>query len=310
MDLTRAELLDLGWDALAADPEDLPRGMGSRVLGAALARPRPRLADGWAAANGDLSSHTAFITTAAELCRLLVSLDDDDWTARTGVGGGASVRDLVLHLIGVERYVQGQLGRRPAIDAPRPEDHFPVLRAAAADLDGAAGPDVARAWWLEVLRLVGACAEIGPDHEIAYHHLAGSVRGMLVVRTFELWTHDDDIRRAVGLASNDLDERRLSLMSTSLVESLALGMALAGTTRPGRTARISLTGPGGGRSFDAPLAPGEDAGLPDIVVETSALDLCRLASNRLPVDRLDVVVDGDRSLLEPLLVGATAFAMD
>ena len=103
------------------------------------------------------------------------------------------------------------------------------------------------------MELIRACAEVGPDHEVTYHHLAGSVRGMLVIRTFELWTHDDDIRRAVGLPLNELDDTRLALMSTALTESLAVGMALTGTTRPGRTVRIDVTGSGGGRSFDVAL---------------------------------------------------------
>jgi hypothetical protein len=50
--------------------------------------------------------------------------------------------------------------------------------------------------------------------------------------------------------------------------------------------------------------------VPDITITTTALDICRLASNRLPVDLIDLAVDGDRSLLEPILVGAGAFACD
>jgi uncharacterized protein (TIGR03083 family) len=250
------------------------------------------------------------MTTAAELGQLLGNLTPEDWARRTQVADGASVRDLVMHLVGVERYVLGQLGRRAPIDAPRAEDHFPVLRRAAADLEGADNAQIARAWWLEVMELIGVCAEVGPDHEVAYHHLAGSVRGMQVVRTFELWTHSDDIRRAVGLPLSELDDARLAVMSTALIESLAVGMALTATTRPGRTARIDITGSGGGRSFDVALSPGDTPGLPDLTIEASALELCRLASNRLTFDQIDFRVSGDRSLLEPVLVGAGAFAMD
>jgi hypothetical protein len=132
---------------------------------------------------------------------------------------------------------------------------------------------------------------------------------MLVVRTFELWTHDDDIRRAIKRPPNPLDADRLALMSSDLMNVLNFGMAMSGTTQPGRTARINLMGPGGG-SYDVALAPGEIAGLPDITITTSVLDLCRVASNRLSVDEIDLAVDGDRSLLEPILVGASAFAAD
>ena len=305
MDLTRTELLDVGFDALADDSR-LPVGLGDRIAAATTAV-RPARHPEWANAGG---AQAAFLATAVGLRQLLDSLTPDEWTRLTDVAGGVSVRDLVLHLVGVERYLLGQLGRRSRIDAPRPEDHYGALRAAATDLDDADSDTVVRAWWNEVLELVRASAELGPDHDIAYHHLASPIRSLLVVRTFELWTHDDDIRRAVGLPPNQLDHQRLSLMSSALVGALPLGMALAGTTRPGRTVRIDLTGPGGGTSFMTALSPDEVAGVPDLTIETSALDLCRLASNRLPIDRLDAVVDGDRSLLEPVLVGATAFAMD
>jgi hypothetical protein len=85
---------------------------------------------------------------------------------------------------------------------------------------------------------------------------------------------------------------------------------LRGTTQVGRTVRLELTGSGGGRSFDVALAPGEVAGVPDLTIELSVLDLCRLASNRLSLHQIDVRTEGDRALLEPVLVGATAFALD
>ena len=302
MDLTSTELIDVGLDALAGEPADLPDGIADRLRAAALERRRPLPTD---------DATAAFIETATQLLQLLDGLTPEEWERPTTVGGGVTARELVMHLVGVERYLLGQLGRRPAFSAPGRDDHFPATRAAAAELAGADGAQVARTWWLEAMALVAACAELGPDHEVAYHHLGGSVRGMLVVRTFELWTHDDDIRRAVGAPRNDLDADRLSLMSSALLDVLPFGLLLAGTTRPGKTMRIVLTGPGGGRSVDAPMMPGEPAGaVPDITIAASTLDLCRVASNRLSAAEIDVVVEGDRSLLEPVLVGAAAFAMD
>jgi hypothetical protein len=158
--------------------------------------------------------------------------------------------------------------------------------------------------------LVAATSELGPDREVAYHDLAGNVGGMLVIRTFEVWTHDDDIRRAVGLPLNVLDDARLSLMSSTLMGVLPYGLARAGTVQRGRTVRFDLTGSGGGHTFVASLAPEDPPGEPDLVIETSALALCRLASNRMSIDDIDMTFEGDRSLLRPVLVGAGAFAMD
>jgi hypothetical protein len=212
--------------------------------------------------------------------------------------------------VGVERYVLGQLGRAPNLHAPRREDHYPMSQAATADLIGAGPAELSRAWWLEVMKLIGACGELGPDQTVAYHHLSGSVRGLLVVRTFELWTHDEDIRAATGQPPNELDAARLALMGGKLMELLPLGMSMTGTTRPGRTATIRLRGPNGTLSYAVPLDLAGSPGPPDVVVSTSALDICRLAANRLSVGELAVEVEGDGSLLEPLLVGATAFSMD
>jgi uncharacterized protein (TIGR03083 family) len=309
MDLTTSELLELGLDAVETPATDIPSGLRARVLHTASARMRPAMHPDWAGGGGHaVTPHAAFIKTASELATMLDSLGHDDWSAPTSVGG-TTVRELMAHLVGVERYMLGQLGSGPSFSAPRREDHLPVSQEAAADLADATGPEIAQAWWNEVTRLIAVCAELGPQHEVAYHHLAGSVRGMLVVRTFELWTHDDDIRLALHRPPNMLDGDRLALMSSDLMNVLNLGMALSGTTQPGRTARINLMGPGGG-SYEVALSPGETPGLPDITITTSVLDLCRLASNRLSADHFDFAVDGDAALLEPILVGATAFACD
>jgi uncharacterized protein (TIGR03083 family) len=240
--------------------------------------------------------------------QMLDSLGPEDWEATTAVAR-ATVRDLVAHLLGVERYVLGQLGVGTRLHAPNRDDHYPVSDAAAADLAGAPTNELAAAWWRETMRSVAACTDVGPDHPVAFHHLQGTVGGLLVVRTFELWTHDEDIRRATGRSPNELDDTRLSLMSSELMRLLAHGMALSGTARPGRTARIELTGPGGA-PFDVSLAPDEIPGPPDVTVRTSALELCRLAANRVAVVDLAVEATGDRSLVEPMLVGAGAFALD
>jgi uncharacterized protein (TIGR03083 family) len=309
MDLTDRELIELGLDTVDADVFEVSDGLRARVLGAAGRRIRSAMHPEWSTTSGGgLSPHTAFIKTAAELATLLDTLTRDEWSTMTEVED-ASVAELVRHLVGVERYLLGQLGHGPEFSAPRREDHFRVSREATTDLVGLSDAEIASAWWQEVTRLIAVTGELGPQHTVAYHHLAGSVRGLLVVRTFELWTHDEDIRRALNRPANVLDAERLALMSGDLMNVLNLGMALSGATQPGRTARINLMGPGGG-SYDVALAPGEIAGLPDITITADMLEFCKVAANRLPADLIDLAVDGDRSLLEPILVGAAAFACD
>jgi uncharacterized protein (TIGR03083 family) len=309
MDLTTGDLLRVALDAIETSAIPLPSTLRGGVLTAARDSSKPSIAPGWADdPTGRITAQSAFLQTAAELAELLGSLDTADWRRPTRVQG-RRVRDLVVHLTGIERYVLGQLGRTPPLHAPRREDHYPVSMDAASDLVAASGAELTRAWWLAAMAVIAACGQLGPDQPVEYHDLPGTVRGLLVVRTFELWTHGDDIRTATDRPANALDDARLGLMSGELMRVLPLGMALTASTRPGRTARIELTGPGGGIS-DVALAPGEEPGSPDIMLRAETLDVCRLAANRLSIERFECVVEGDRCLLEPILAGAGAFAAD
>jgi uncharacterized protein (TIGR03083 family) len=309
MELSTDQLLQAAFDIARADEAELPAGLEERVLERARSSRLGSVHRSWSVPRaGRPSSLQAFIVTASELADLLDSLTGPEW-ARPTRAGGATVREIVEHLVGVERYVLGQLGRRDPLDAPLREDHWPVTTAASLDLFDEPNEVVAKTWWSEVLNVVAACGELGPDDGVTYHHLAGAVRGLLVIRTFELWTHADDIRQAVGRPLSLLDEDRLGVMVDELVRVLPFGLALSGQARPGRTARLALVGPGGG-TFDVPLAPGTALGDPDVTLTANVIDLCRLAANRLAPAEFEVAVLGDRSLLEPLLVGATAFAAD
>lgn len=305
MDLTADVLLDVGFDAVDDGPS-LPEDLRARTLTTATTRREPRHPD-WDTEPGR-PALAAFLRTAAELGALLASLGPAEWDVETAVAD-STVRELVAHLVGVERYALGQLGRRPALPAPGREDHCVVARLASADVRGAPAAELTRTWWSEVLAVTAVGAELGPSHPISFHQLPTDIRGLFIVRTFELWTHGDDVRRATRRPLNLLDADRLSLMSRQLLHVLSRGMAVSGTAQPGRTARINLTGDAAA-SYDVALAPGEVPGPPDVIITTSALDICRLAANRLPIAQLDAEVGGDRSLLEPILVGAGAFALD
>jgi uncharacterized protein (TIGR03083 family) len=307
--LSTDELLRIAFDAVGAERPDLSPGLEERILSLPGQDQKRGRHQAWSEDGGRRADAlNAFIKTAAELADLFDTLTADDWRRSTAVAG-ASVRDIVEHLVGVERYILGCLDRRPRLEAPRREDHWPVSKMAARELAGEPDQAVSQAWWTEVLAVIAASGELGPDQPVAYHHLAGTLEGLLVVRTFELWTHSNDIREAIGRPADNLDEARLSLMVNELMRVLPLGLALSGCPQPGRTARITLTGEGGG-TFDVALDPTTPIGPPDITLTTSVIDLCRLASNRLTAEALDVIVDGDGGLLEPVLVGAGAFAAD
>jgi hypothetical protein len=129
---------------------------------------------------------------------------------------------------------------------------------------------------------------------------------------FELWTHADDIRGATGRPLRAPDPHRLALMTALAVRSLPLGLLIAGYDRAGRTARVVLTGEGGG-TWVQPLGLGEDvsdevAVATDVVLVTDAVEFCRLFSQRRVPEELDVDITGDEALAADILVGAQVFA--
>jgi len=308
MDMTPERLLDVGFDAVEASTAPLPADLAERVVMSATSA-RPPLDTRWAAGNGALTPLEAFVQTAAEVADMLDTLGGADWSRPTRAAGAATVHEMVVHLVGVERYVLGQLGARPALDAAARADHTPVTRAAAAELLSEPGPVVAAAWWREVLAVTGVCGRLGPDKPLQYHDLPASVRTLMTIRTFEVWTHGDDITSAIGRGLSPLDGPRLALMSSELVSVLPLALAMTGSARPGTTARLELTGAGGG-TFLVPLAPGDAPGEPAVTITTPVIDICRLAANRLSIADLPLSVSGDATLVEAVLVSASALAMD
>jgi hypothetical protein len=81
-----------------------------------------------------------------------------------------------------------------------------------------------------------------------------------------------------------------------------------GLTRRGRTARIVLTGPGGGTfvvSTGGELPP---AGREDALIVTGALDFCRIAGRHLDVDDVAHEVEGDQAFARDLLASARVLA--
>jgi hypothetical protein len=131
----------------------------------------------------------------------------------------------------------------------------------------------------------------------------------LVLRTFEVWTHHEDVCRATGRPGPLLDGSRLRLMSSDLMDVLPAALAVTGSARPGRTTRIVLTGLGGG-TFVRPMAMDGAVGTPDVVITADVVDFCRLAARRIAPDDLDATIEGDPMLAQLVLQAAGAFARD
>jgi uncharacterized protein (TIGR03083 family) len=134
-------------------------------------------------------------------------LTDEEWERATDCPGW-TVRDQVAHLIGIESRLLGEPGPAP-IDDPWP-DH--VRNDLGADNEAwivvrraRAGDQVLAEFVSIVERRLGALRSLSPaDFDAVGPSPIGPVpyRDFMVLRVFDCWVHEQDIRRALGRPGN------------------------------------------------------------------------------------------------------------
>ncbi len=293
-------LEELRFALAQADADAPPSGLRTRVLTIAEGvRPPGRPLD----APPAISPVQTFRRTVEAFHTLLIELRDDEW-ARPALRG-LDVQGLVGHLIGVERAFHVVVG----LEAGEPAPH---VAGTQPDADAQLGrpPEATRRDWLarasRSLAYVDA-AEL--DQTVTLHGFTLPLGAMLVVRSFEMWIHEEDIRRATGRALVAPEASRLALMTELAVAALPRGLDMVRRPQPGRTARLVLTGPGGG-VWQAALDRGVPAASPDVRIVADATSFCRLVANRLDPVELDAIIDGDVALAADVLAGASCLALD
>ena len=214
-------------------------------------------------------------------------------------------------LLEVDLYFGRQLGLwEHDIDESLEDDHLAMTEAAIrAAVKADFGTTVAR--WLDVSSAV--CAHVASlDAEqlakrIKFHMLDTRISTALVVRVFEVWTHIEDLCRTLRRDPPPLDGARLHLMTRTAVRAIPLGMLLGGIDGGTHTARLVLTGSGGG-VWNQPLQLGAEAGEPSVTIIADALQFCRLAAQRIAPADLDAEIDGPMDLAITVFRGASVFA--
>lgn len=287
---------------MTRDPhaERLPVGLRERVLGASL---RARTPGRTVPSPAEISPVEAFSRAADAFHALLCALSDADW-ARPALRG-LDVQGLVGHLTGVEVDVHRCLAGDPAVAGA---DHVGSTQPAAARQAGRP-PSQTRAEWrraadhtIDLVRADGGLGRVA-----AVHGMRLPLGTLLVVRAFELWVHDNDIRAATGLPTAVPDPSTLRLM-TELAAALLPAAAARAALGAHTSLHLVLTGPGGG-TWDLALGAGgpEPAA---ITIVADAVGFCRLAANRLTPAELGPYVTGDADRAEAILAAATALALD
>ncbi len=229
---------------------------------------------------------------------------------RATTANGLSGRDLVTHVAAQESLL-AQLVGDPVIDAVTETDIDARTDAMLTEFEDRSLDDVITAWTAAVDANTRWARAQRAD-TTNWGGLELSRDDALIVRAFETWVHGEDLRRVGNLAARVPSARHLTLMTDLAGRSLGLSLALTARQRPGRLARLVLTGEGGGSWLVAmggePVTDAVVHDAVDVTVVADAVDWCRLVGDRIAPEAIRVEIVGDGSLAEDLLAAAPALA--
>lgn len=234
------------------------------------------------------------------------AVDDlPDATLDVVTPNGLTAHDLVVHLAAQESLLAQNLGV-PTFDAVREEQ---IVARTDAFLPRFADRDLtaAVALWRASVEANRAWAVANPDRSAIWRGLGLARDDTLLVRSFEAWIHADDLRQAAGQPTPPPATRHLSLMSDLAGRILPLAVAVAGRTHDDVTARLVLTGDGGGEWL-VPMGSGATGATPAVTVTADVLDWCRLVGDRIAPADLRHTIDGNPEVGRDLVVAAPALA--
>lgn len=298
-DLARAaaQLLEAASWLGAAEALEPPAALRADVLDAARAR-RSGAADVAVDLAVDLYS-----SQAERLADAIAALPDDAVDVETP--NGLSARDLVIHMAAQESLLAQMLGVPTVPDL----DEEDIVARTEALIPRFAGRELEEAvsLWSQSVEANRAWALEHGSGTADWRGLELSRDDALVVRAFEAWIHTDDLRGVLGLGSEPPVPRHLSLMSDLAGRMLPGALSLVGRARDGKTARLVLTGPGGG-DWTVAMGRGEPAAAPDVTLTADVVDWCRVVGDRLSAHDLVCVIEGDADLGDDLLAAGPALA--
>jgi uncharacterized protein (TIGR03083 family) len=283
-------------------PTPLPAGLRDRVLAAAHeARASGRALPDVPA----LSPVEAFRRAVDALLGLLTALPADAW--RRPVLRDLDVQGLAGHLSGVEEDVQRALAGDPDVAGA---DHVRSTQPAAERQHGRSPADTRREWHAAAEHTFARVRGADLDAIVLLHGMRLPLGALLVVRAFELWTHENDIRRAADLPATVPDVATLRLMTDLAVRMLPVGVARVADDVPPADVHLVLIGAGGG-TWDVVLGDRTAASAVfDIGIVADAVRFCRLVADRIGPAEVGAAVTGTTALTSTVLSGAAALALD
>jgi uncharacterized protein (TIGR03083 family) len=286
----------------AATQPPLPPGLRDRVLAAArTSRPPGRALPDLPA----ISPAEAFGRAADAFAGLLSTLTSTAW--HTPVLRDLDVQGLVGHLTGVEGDVQRAVAGDPDVASA---DHVASTQPAARQQRGRSPEETRRGWRAAVDRTLAALRGADLGAAAPMHGMQLPLGTLLVVRAFELWTHENDIRDVIGLTASVPDAATLRLMTDLAVQLLPHGVARVSADVAPVDVHLVLTGAGGG-TWDVVIGKrGAPAHAAEVVIVADAVGFCRLVGDRISAAELGAHVTGATDLAATVLAGAAALALD
>lgn len=261
-------------------------------------------------APGEDAALALYETQADRFEALVDGLETRDLDVETF--NGLTIRELVIHMASMESAFAASVGT-PTIPDLTTTDIEARTHELIDRLHDAPLSDACALWRRSVDALRAWAADGTGRLEVPGVGFSMSRHSALAARAFETWTHDDDIRRALGRPLLVPPPEHLHVMAEMSTRSLPLALFAIGRARTGKKATLELTGDGGG-TWTVPLelaterpAAGADAGA-DVTVRVDVVEWCRLASERLQPAAVVFEATGDVALVDDLFAAASAFA--
>lgn len=246
----------------------------------------------------DLSPYVAAWRQSADA---VVALEPADWDLPTDLPGWTA-KDVLAHLVHLERVmVDGE--SVPTGGAVVPSDYtnagVDALRAVPVDQLRADLTDL-------VARRAESLAELPDPHATAENTPAGvewTWEVALRNRAVDLWTHEQDIRRAVGLPGG-LDTVGAHVTTATFAAALPYVLGRRAKAAAGSVVRWAVTGP---VPFDMTIGVGDDGRArpteapadATLHLDTEAFTI--LGAGRRGPDAVTVEIEGDRDLAARVL---------
>lgn len=241
-------------------------------------------------------------TTWTSVVALCADLDDEDWKRPTGCPGW-SVQDNVAHLVDYESFALGR--PRPdhrAADLAHTRNDMGAVNEVGVDArrarSGAEVLDELREVTTERLARLASLTDAELDREAQTPIGPGTVRDLLTLRVMDTWSHEQDIRRALGRPGHT----RGDVVDTAveyLLRFVPFAVGKLAAAPDGTTVVVHVedrppfaVGVEGGRGRALDVVP--DA--PTVVVRTDVAQFQALTCGRRDADPGAVDVSGDEAL--------------